>query len=61
MEGENNDSCEWFFIELKKCLGLDEDNVVALISYEHQAIINVVAYVLPHVEHKHCVRHNFAN
>ena len=26
VEGENNDSWEWFFIEMQKCLGLDEGN-----------------------------------
>ena len=35
MKGENNDSWEWFFIELQKCLGLDEDNGVALIYNKH--------------------------
>ena len=40
MEGENNDSWEWFFIELKKCLGLDEGNGVAFIYDEHQVKLN---------------------
>ena len=48
MESENNDSWEWFFIKLKKCLELDKGNGVALISYEHQEIINAIENVLPH-------------
>ena len=35
MESENNDSWEWFFIDLHKCLGLYEGNGVALISDDH--------------------------
>ena len=61
MEGENNDSWEWFFVEPNKCLGLDEGNGVALISDEHHATINAVANVLPHAELRHCARHIFAN
>ena len=61
VEGKNNDSWEWFFIELKKCLGFNEGNGVALITDEHQAIINFVANVLPHAEHRHYGKHIFVN
>ena len=61
VDGENNDSWEWFFIELKKCLELDEGNGVALIFDEHHAVINAVANVLPHDEHRHYAMHIFPN
>ena len=38
VEGKNNYSWEWFFIELQKCLGLDEDSGVTFIFDEHQVI-----------------------
>ena len=46
---------------MTKCLRLDGGNGVALISNEHQVIINVVANVLPHAKHRHCAKHIFAN
>ena len=61
VEGENNDSWEWFFIKLQKCLGLDKGNGAALISNEHQVIINVVVNVLSHAKRRQCARHIFSN
>ena len=40
LEGENNDSWEWYFIELQKCLGLDEGNGVTFISNEYPVRFN---------------------
>ncbi|XP_021715161.1 uncharacterized protein LOC110683116 [Chenopodium quinoa] len=59
-EGENNLSWEWFFIHLVACLDLGEGEGLSVISDEHQAILNVVASVLPKAEHRHCARHIFA-
>ncbi|XP_021747734.1 uncharacterized protein LOC110713593 [Chenopodium quinoa] len=59
-EGENNLSWEWFFIHLVACLDLGEGEGLSVISDEHQAILNVVASILPKAEHRHCARHIFA-
>lgn len=62
VEGENNESWEWFLIELKKALHeYDAGESWTIISDEHQGIINAVAKVLPLAEHRHCARHVFAN
>ncbi|XP_056686307.1 uncharacterized protein [Spinacia oleracea] len=60
VEGENNLSWEWFFDQLKSCLNLGEGEGIAIISDEHQAILNGVKNVFPKAEHMHCARHIFA-
>ncbi|XP_021715010.1 uncharacterized protein LOC110682980 [Chenopodium quinoa] len=57
VEGENNLSWEWFFLQLQKCMALGEGVGVTLISDEHQPILNVVSTILPSTEHRHCARH----
>ncbi|XP_056690243.1 uncharacterized protein [Spinacia oleracea] len=61
VEGENNLSWQWFFLLLQSSLDLGEGEGIAIISDEHQAILNVVAAVLPKAEHRHCARHIFAH
>ncbi|KAL2921197.1 Transposase for insertion sequence element IS905 [Bienertia sinuspersici] len=61
VEGENNQSWEWFFTQLQSCLELGDGSGIAIISDEHQAILNVVATVLPQAEHRHCARHVYAH
>ena len=45
MEGENNDSWEWFFIKQQKCLRLDEGNGVTFISDEHLVRFNHLWFI----------------
>ncbi|XP_048502702.1 uncharacterized protein LOC125498520 [Beta vulgaris subsp. vulgaris] len=47
VEGENNLSWEWFFLHLQTCLQLGDGIGIAIISVEHQAILNAVASVFP--------------
>ncbi|XP_056690232.1 uncharacterized protein [Spinacia oleracea] len=61
VEGENNLSWQWFFLLLQRSLDLGEGEGIAIISDEHQAILNAVALVLPKAEHRHCARHIFAH
>ncbi|XP_056690438.1 uncharacterized protein [Spinacia oleracea] len=61
VEGENNMSWEWFFLLHQRSLDLGEGEGIAIISDEHQAILNAVAAVLPKAEHRHCARHIFAH
>ncbi|XP_074290274.1 uncharacterized protein LOC141617004 [Silene latifolia] len=61
VEGENNDSYEWFFQQLKETLGEKDGNGWTIISDQHQGILTVVAKELPKAEHRHCARHIFAN
>ncbi|XP_021746178.1 uncharacterized protein LOC110712061 [Chenopodium quinoa] len=60
-EGENNLSWEWFFVHLQKVLELGDGEGVAVLSDEHQAIVNALSSVLPQAEHRHCARHIFSN
>ncbi|XP_074287815.1 uncharacterized protein LOC141612968 [Silene latifolia] len=61
VEGENNDSYEWFFKELKKVLAEQDGDGWTIISDQHQSILTMVAQELPKAEHRHCARHIFAN
>ncbi|XP_048490075.1 uncharacterized protein LOC104886319 [Beta vulgaris subsp. vulgaris] len=53
VESENNESWQWFFDHIQACLQLGDGEGVAIISDEHQAIVNAVATVLPKAEHRH--------
>ncbi|XP_076922957.1 uncharacterized protein LOC143584923 [Bidens hawaiensis] len=62
VEGENNDSWEWFLEELRKCLGIhDGGNGWILISNQQKGILNGVALSWPNAEHRNCARHIYAN
>ncbi|XP_056691513.1 uncharacterized protein [Spinacia oleracea] len=61
VEGENNDSWQWFVSHLKIALGENDGAGWTIISDEHQGILNAVAQELPEAEHRHCARHIFAN
>ncbi|KAL2893285.1 Transposase for insertion sequence element ISRM5 [Bienertia sinuspersici] len=60
VEGENNLSWEWFFLQLQMCLNLDQGDGLVIVSDEHMAIINGVGSVFPNAKHRHCARHVFA-
>ncbi|XP_076899167.1 uncharacterized protein LOC143552959 [Bidens hawaiensis] len=52
VEGENNDSWDWFMTELKKCLDVtDEGKGWTLVSDQQKS----------NVEHRNCARHIYAN
>ncbi|CAH9050571.1 unnamed protein product [Cuscuta europaea] len=61
VEGKNNESWEWFFIQLHMALGQINDDELTIISDEHRAILSAVQKVLPRAEHRHCARHIYAN
>ncbi|KAL2898256.1 Transposase for insertion sequence element IS905 [Bienertia sinuspersici] len=60
VEGENNCSWTWFLTQLQSSLSLGQGEGLAIISDEHQAILNGVKAVFPLAEHRHCARHVFA-
>ncbi|XP_076945346.1 uncharacterized protein LOC143616392 [Bidens hawaiensis] len=62
VEGENNDSWEWFMDELRKCLEVsDGGKCWTLISNQQKGLVNVVHLVWKNAEHKNCARHIYAN
>ncbi|XP_074317833.1 uncharacterized protein LOC141653864 [Silene latifolia] len=61
VEGENNESYEWFFKELKKATGEEDGHGWTIISDEHQSIVSMVKKEFPRAEHRRCARHIFAN
>ncbi|XP_076932750.1 uncharacterized protein LOC143598412 [Bidens hawaiensis] len=62
VEGENNDSWEWFMDELRKCLEVsDGGKGWTLISDQQKGLVNAVHLVWKNAEHRNCARHIFAN
>ncbi|XP_076933282.1 uncharacterized protein LOC143599133 [Bidens hawaiensis] len=62
VEGENNDSWDWFMTELKKCLDVtDEGKGWTLVSDQQKGLLNVVDSVWSNAEHRNCARHIYAN
>ncbi|XP_076916986.1 uncharacterized protein LOC143576872 [Bidens hawaiensis] len=62
VEGENNDSWEWFMTELKKCLDVtDEGKGWTLVSDQQKGLLNSVASVWSNAEHRNCARNIYAN
>ncbi|KAL2922891.1 Protein FAR-RED IMPAIRED RESPONSE 1, partial [Bienertia sinuspersici] len=47
-------------LHLQTNLGLGDGSDTVILSDEHQAILSVVANILPKAEHRHCARHIFA-
>ncbi|KAJ0743798.1 putative MULE transposase domain-containing protein [Helianthus annuus] len=62
VEGENNDSWEWFMEELRKCLGINDGGEAwTFISDQQKGLLNAVALIWPRAEHRNCARHIYAN
>ncbi|XP_057532852.1 uncharacterized protein LOC130810736 [Amaranthus tricolor] len=61
VEGENNNSWQWFISELKKCVPHNNGKEWIVISNEHQSILRAVQLELPKAEHRYCARHIYAN
>ncbi|XP_074297884.1 uncharacterized protein LOC141628676 [Silene latifolia] len=61
VEGDNNKSYEWFFLQLKNSFGEVDGDGWTFISDEHQSIATMIAKEFPKAEHRHCARHIFAN
>ncbi|XP_074266612.1 uncharacterized protein LOC141589891 [Silene latifolia] len=60
VEGENNDSYEWFFQQLKNTLGEANGEGWTIISDQHKSIVTMVAQEFPKAEHRIFARHIFA-
>ncbi|KAK9067585.1 hypothetical protein SSX86_011696 [Deinandra increscens subsp. villosa] len=62
VEGENNDSWQWFMNELRKCLDVqDEGKGWTLISDQQKGLLNGVTMYWSKAEHRNCARHIYAN
>nr|KAJ0194361.1 hypothetical protein LSAT_V11C800425480 [Lactuca sativa] len=58
---DNKDNWTWFIDNLVADLDLGAGNGLVVISYQHKGLLQAVADLLPHVEHRQCARHIFAN
>ncbi|XP_023733993.1 uncharacterized protein LOC111881835 [Lactuca sativa] len=58
---ENKDNWTWFIDNLVADLDLGAGNGLLVISDQHKGLLQAVAHLLPHVEHRQCARHIFAN
>ncbi|XP_021979257.1 uncharacterized protein LOC110875368 [Helianthus annuus] len=62
VEGENNDSWEWFMEELRKCLDVHEGGKGwTFVSDQHKGILNAIALVWGNAEHRNYARHIYGN
>ncbi|XP_076950639.1 uncharacterized protein LOC143623679 [Bidens hawaiensis] len=62
VEGETNDSWQWFMAELKKCLEVIEDGMGwTLVSDQQKGLLNAAALIWSNAEHRNCSRHIYAN
>ncbi|XP_076924067.1 uncharacterized protein LOC143586392 [Bidens hawaiensis] len=57
VEGESNDSWEWFMEELRKCLDVqDGGKDWTLISDQQKGLVNAVYLIWKNAEHRYCAR-----
>ncbi|XP_022007672.1 uncharacterized protein LOC110906924 [Helianthus annuus] len=62
VEGEKNESWEWFMDELRQFLGVNDDGESwTFIPDQQKGLLNAVAMVWPKAEHRNCERHIYAN
>ncbi|XP_076919076.1 uncharacterized protein LOC143579744 [Bidens hawaiensis] len=58
VDGESNDSWEWFMEELRKCLDGGKD--WTLVSDQQNGLVNAVSLIWKNSEHRNCARHIYA-
>ncbi|XP_031396735.1 uncharacterized protein LOC116207780 [Punica granatum] len=61
VEGENENSWRWFLDLLMKDLGIKDGYRWTIISDQQKGLEKAVKVLLPHVEHRNCARHIYAN
>ena len=61
VEGENQASWTWFIELLMQDLGISDGLGWTIMSDQQKGLQNAVARLLPHVEHRNCARHVYAN
>ncbi|KAI3509487.1 hypothetical protein L1887_24793 [Cichorium endivia] len=58
---ENKPNWTWFLELLNDDLTLDGGRGLVIISDQHKGLLEAVKDILPHVEHRQCARHIYAN
>ncbi|KAL4348962.1 hypothetical protein GQ457_17G000560 [Hibiscus cannabinus] len=61
VEVENRESWAWFLNHLKDDLNLANGDNLTLLSDMQKGLLEEVSMCLPHVEHRYCARHMYAN
>ncbi|XP_076897044.1 uncharacterized protein LOC143550236 [Bidens hawaiensis] len=62
VDGESNDSWEWFMEELRKCLDVQDGGKDWTLVFDQQkGLVNAVSLIWKNVEHRNCARHIYAN
>ncbi|KAL4282895.1 hypothetical protein GQ457_16G000570 [Hibiscus cannabinus] len=61
VEVENRESWAWFLNHLKDDLNLENGDNLTLLSDMQKGLLEEVSMCLPHVEHRYCARHMYAN
>ncbi|CAI9284709.1 unnamed protein product [Lactuca saligna] len=58
---KNKENWTWFLQLLVDDLGVEDGRGLVVISDQHKGILESVKAILPHVEHRQCARHIYAN
>ncbi|CAI9273729.1 unnamed protein product [Lactuca saligna] len=58
---ENKENWTWFLQLLVDDLGVEDGRGLVVISDQHKGLLESVKAILPHVEHRQCARHIYAN
>ncbi|KAL4335024.1 hypothetical protein GQ457_07G004420 [Hibiscus cannabinus] len=61
VEVENRETWAWFLNHLQNDLNLGNGDNLTLLSDMHKGLLEEVQQCLPHVEHRYCARHMYAN
>ncbi|XP_023755101.1 uncharacterized protein LOC111903563 [Lactuca sativa] len=61
VEVENKVNWTWFLELVSEDLSLDAGRGLCVISDQHKGLVEATKDILPHVEHKQCARHIYAN
>ncbi|KAI3813208.1 hypothetical protein L1987_17926 [Smallanthus sonchifolius] len=61
VEVENKDNWKWFLECLKDDIGMCDGRAITFISDQHKGLVEAVKDLFPHVEHRQCARHIYAN
>ncbi|CAI9280085.1 unnamed protein product [Lactuca saligna] len=61
VEVENKVNWTWFLELVSEDLSLDAGRGLCVISDQHKGLVEATKDILPHVEHRQCVRHIYAN
>ncbi|KAF2324186.1 hypothetical protein GH714_009600 [Hevea brasiliensis] len=61
VEGENENSWKWFLERLFEDLNIIDGLGLTVVSDQQKGLAKAIKELVPHTEHRNCVRHVYAN